>query len=89
MRAESGTPQPPEEVEVLMCLPDQVGNVVAPRSIVTHVLTKVPVAGDYFHSRSSDLQEGWISLLTEMVSTVPQHPGMLSGPAALQGFILL
>ncbi|KAI4881651.1 hypothetical protein NFI96_023698 [Prochilodus magdalenae] len=39
-----------------MCLPDQTGRVVAPGEVVAQVNTQVPVAGDHFHRRPSDLQ---------------------------------
>ncbi|KAI4904406.1 hypothetical protein NFI96_027986 [Prochilodus magdalenae] len=50
------SPQPPEEVEPLMCLPDQTGSVVAPGEVVAQVNTQVPVVGDHFHRRPSDMQ---------------------------------
>ncbi|XP_072513049.1 uncharacterized protein [Salminus brasiliensis] len=53
---EPSSPQPPEEVEPLMCLPDQAGSVVAPGEVVAQVNTQVPVAGDHFHRRPSDMQ---------------------------------
>ncbi|KAI4901279.1 hypothetical protein NFI96_022181, partial [Prochilodus magdalenae] len=53
---EPSSPQPPEEVEPLVCLPDQTGSVVAPGEVVAQVNTQVPVAGDHFHRRPSDMQ---------------------------------
>ncbi|KAI4873820.1 hypothetical protein NFI96_014419, partial [Prochilodus magdalenae] len=50
------SPQPPEEVEPLVCLPDQAGSVVAPGEVVAQVNTQAPVAGDHSHRRPSDMQ---------------------------------
>ena len=45
----SGASQPPEEVETLVCLPNQAGSVVSPGEVVSDVYTQVPIAGDHFH----------------------------------------
>ncbi len=52
----ASTPQPPQEVEALVRLPDQAGGVGAPGEVVTQVYAQVPEAGDHFHRCPSDVQ---------------------------------
>ena len=52
----SSSPQLPEEVEMLVGLPDQAGSVGTPGEVIGYMHTQVPEAGDHFHSCSSDVQ---------------------------------